>query len=201
MKHVFISYQSESADFVHVLTHRLKEQNYEIWWDDVISPGEEWRREIDDAIRDCWAVIVVMTPKARDSEYVTYEWSVAIGREKHVIPIILQSTPVHPRLEVHQNLDFTNVKVRPWDRLFKRLEIFYSAKDILIAGEENPNDIQKRESRLLEQGYISRENLVEPLADLLEAEIINIRTLQIFMQHKLILPEDILKIREKAGKI
>jgi HEAT repeat protein len=65
---------------------------------------------------------VVMTPKAKESEYVTYEWAFAWGAGVRVIPILLKPTELHPRLEALQYLDFTNRMARPWDKLIEALQ-------------------------------------------------------------------------------
>ncbi len=74
---------------------------------------------IDLAIKDAFALIVIMTPEAKASEYVTYEWAFAWGVGVKVIPIMLKTTPLHPRLEALQYLDFTVPKSRPWERLIE----------------------------------------------------------------------------------
>lgn len=77
---------------------------------------------IDLAIKDAFALIVIMTPEAKASEYVTYEWAFAWGVGVKVIPIMLKTTPLHPRLEALQYLDFTNLKTRPWERLIEEVK-------------------------------------------------------------------------------
>lgn len=48
----------------------------------------------------------------------TYEWTFALGVDVKVIPILLEPTPLHPRLEVLQHLDFSiHRSARPWDKL------------------------------------------------------------------------------------
>ncbi len=91
--------------------------------DSDIAPGKDWRDEIDNAIRSALAVIVIMSPQARASEYVTYEWAFAWGAGIPVIPIMLKPTELHPRLEALQYLDFTarDPADRPWGKLFRRL--------------------------------------------------------------------------------
>jgi hypothetical protein len=66
-------------------------------------------------------LIVVVTPSAKASEYVTYEWAFAWGVGVKVIPVLLEPTPLHPRLEVLQYLDFSIRSARPWDKLLARL--------------------------------------------------------------------------------
>lgn len=62
-----------------------------------------------------------MSPEARASEYVTYEWAFAWGCSKKIIPLMLRETSLHPRLATLQYLDFSNRLSRPWDRLYKAL--------------------------------------------------------------------------------
>jgi TIR domain len=72
---------------------------------------------IDLAIKNACALVAIMTPEAKSSEYVTYEWAFAWGAGIRVIPVILRQTLLHPRLEALQYLDFTNTNPRPWARL------------------------------------------------------------------------------------
>jgi hypothetical protein len=80
-----------------------------------------WRRGIDDAIKGAFVLTVVMTPEAKASEYVTYEWAFAWGAGVKVIPLLLKRTQLHPRLESLQYLEFTNRHTRPWDALIALL--------------------------------------------------------------------------------
>jgi HEAT repeat protein len=64
-----------------------------------------------------------MSPAAKRSEYVTYEWAFAVGAKIQVIPLIYKSTPLHPRLEALQHLNFTNRDARPWEKLFEELNL------------------------------------------------------------------------------
>ena len=118
MGHVFISYKHEDGDFAEVLINRLEKAGFETWADnDRLHAGEDWRAEIDQAIKSAFALIVIMTPEARSSEYVTYEWAFAWGAGVKVIPVLYKDTKLHPRLEALQYLNFTSRTVRPWDVL------------------------------------------------------------------------------------
>jgi hypothetical protein len=109
------------------LISKLKKEGFAAWADSVISAGEEWRTAIDLAIRDSFALIAVMTPEAKASEYVTYEWAFAWGVGIRVIPVMLRWTELHPRLEGLQYLDFTSHTVRPWARLMEEVRNAASA--------------------------------------------------------------------------
>lgn len=121
MPHVFISYRNEDIDFAENVISRLERAGFTAWIDSEIGAGEEWRTAIDLAVRDALALVVIMTPEAKTSEYVTYEWAFALGAHVKVIPIVLKPTTLHPRLGVLQHLDFTNPRNRPWERLIEEV--------------------------------------------------------------------------------
>jgi hypothetical protein len=55
---------------------RLEKEGIKGWIDtERLRAGEDWRKEIDDTIKESLALVVIMTPEARKSEYVTYEWA------------------------------------------------------------------------------------------------------------------------------
>lgn len=122
MAYVFVSYARVNADFVEILKNRLKEAGFEVWIDsEHLRAGDDWREGIDTAIRESMAMIAVMSPEAYESKYVTYEWAFAHGIGIKVIPVMLQKTDLHPRMDVWQYLDFTHRQGRPWPELIGRL--------------------------------------------------------------------------------
>jgi hypothetical protein len=108
MNHVFVSYKHSDLSFVQRLTFELEKADILVWSDVNIQVGEEWRVSIDDAIKKSYALIVAMTPEARLSEYVTYEWSYAMGLGIPVLTVLLEKTDLHPKLRPLQYLDYTD---------------------------------------------------------------------------------------------
>jgi tetratricopeptide (TPR) repeat protein len=124
-KHVFISYKHDDNDFAENVIHRIKAEGFITWIDsDNLHPGEDWREGIDQAIQQAFALIVIMSPAAKASEYITYEWAYAWGRGIRVIPLMYKHTDLHPRLKSLQYLDFTNCYTshRPWHKLIDVLK-------------------------------------------------------------------------------
>jgi len=118
----FITHAHEDGDFAELLQGRIEKEGHLAWIDtERLLVGTDWRQEIDQNIKASAAVLVVMSPEAKASEYVTYEWAFAWGVGVTVIPLMLKPTPLHPRLETLQFLDFTNRAARPWDKLMKAL--------------------------------------------------------------------------------
>lgn len=123
MTHIFLSYSHQDRHFVIDLELLIEEAGFEIWTDLELSPGENWKTGIDGAIERSFAVIVIMTPAARHSEYVTYEWAYALGYGITVIPILLQDTQLHPKLDDLHYIDFTEDITTPLKSLLKRLAV------------------------------------------------------------------------------
>ena len=120
---VFISHDHDDADFAELLKLRLEKEGIACWIDsERLKVGQNWREEIDKAIEQSRAVVAVMTPEARRSEYVTYEWAFAWGKGKQIFPIMLKQTQLHPRLESLQYLNFTNHPTRPWSELVSSIK-------------------------------------------------------------------------------
>lgn len=129
----FISHSKDDGDFAENLKFKFEKEGFFGWIDtDVLEAGMDWRQEIDDAILGSIAVILVLSPESKKSEYVTYEWAFALGSGLRIVPLMLKDTPIHPRLEIFQYLDFTNRRARPWSRLMSLLRE-------LSNGKESPN--------------------------------------------------------------
>lgn len=123
MSHIFISYSQADSDFSEILHNKLEQNGFTIWRDVAgLRAGDEWRKGIDEAIRQASALIVVMTPEAKASEYVTYEWAFAWGAGVKLIPLLLKQTELHPRLGSLQHLEFMHRQARPWAALIELLK-------------------------------------------------------------------------------
>lgn len=123
MPKVFISYSRRDADFAEVLRLRLREAGFDSWIDlEGLLAGKEWCQEIDQAIRDSTALILILTPVSRASDYVAYEWAFALGAGVEVIPLLLTATDLPPRLAALQHLDFREHASRPWPNLLSALQ-------------------------------------------------------------------------------
>jgi len=134
-QHVFVAYKHEEKAFVDMLIRQVQMAGFQVWVDaEQLRAGENWREEINFAIKDAFALVVVITPDAKLSEYVTYEWAFAQGAGVKVIPIMLHQTfKLHPQMELLQYLDFTDQARPPWDKLIRRL--------FEIQGENQPHTV------------------------------------------------------------
>jgi len=123
MKHIFVSYAHEDMVFARQLRSRLRESG-RIPWQDLrnLRGGDHWQVKIDEALKKAEALVVVMSPQATKSPYVTYEWAFALGAGVPVIPVVVKKrTALHPRLTYIQYIDFTTGQGTPWVDLRKAL--------------------------------------------------------------------------------
>ncbi len=150
-KHVFLSYAREDKDFAHELRRRLQDSQISAWQDSSdIRVGYDYQDEIDNALRSASALIVIMTPNATKSEFVTYEWAFAIGAGVRVIPVVRGVTNLHPRLAAIQFIDFTEPK--PWVRLREALP-FATRKRRASPGITARFEINDQEPQTAAKGY------------------------------------------------
>jgi hypothetical protein len=195
MAKVFISYSSGDSDFVKLARSQLQQQGIEVWLDqDDIRAGDSWRESIDEGISSSDAVIVVLSPRSSTSSYVTYEWAYALGKGAKVIPVQIEPTEVHERVETLQYLDFTDPRTRQWEKLFDAivhrdrgaLDIFlrdfpssymsdlHEARELWLVGVSLRDTVSRLQSvleRKLKRGHSLRVLLAEPLASVVEPAV------------------------------
>ena len=166
MKHVFISYKRDDGDFAARLKDKIDAAGFATWMDLGLTAGQDWGDEIDQAIRESLALVVVMTPEAKASDYITYEWSFAFGVGVKVVPVLLKPTKLHPRLERLHYLDFINLTVRPWDDLIRAIQ--GNVSEINTSTSHGPQEvpvfIRKAISSLNDINPVERHNAVETLS-------------------------------------
>ncbi len=60
--YIFVSYAHEDGDDVFPEIQLLKDQGFNIWYDEGISPGSEWHQELADRIDDSSLFLYFITP-------------------------------------------------------------------------------------------------------------------------------------------
>lgn len=86
---VFISYSRRDSEFVTRLAADLDRQVAGVWFDQSdILPGQKWREQLMDGIRQCKALVLVVSPDAVKSQYVREEVGLAQSLGKTIIPIL-----------------------------------------------------------------------------------------------------------------
>lgn len=159
MEPFFISYQRKSKAFAVELCDRLGAAGINCWMDTKIKPSEPWKPAIDTAIKESVGVILIVTLDALKSQYVTYEWSFALGLGKKIIPIVLEEPDptnkkhpqIHPKLADIQHKKYAVTDNQFWDELKNELNLLigkeYIAPEIRDAEMDLlGHDLSKRKS-------------------------------------------------------
>jgi hypothetical protein len=127
MSVVFISYSRKDAEIADEIRDMLVK--YEIAaitpWQDTkdIRGGERWHLEIDRAIQDSFAMLVICTENSKISPNVTYEWALALGINNiAVMPIYFDKVDerVPVQLKTHEGFNYNDGAF--WSRLVSRLQ-------------------------------------------------------------------------------
>lgn len=110
MSHLYIAYSVRDKAQFAALRDVLQKAGYTVWMDKNPRPDADWKPEVDSAIYQATAIIVIVTPNATESHYVTYEWSLALGMGKRIIPIFYhpprdRGMRAHPRLRTVEGFD------------------------------------------------------------------------------------------------
>lgn len=117
---IFISYSHQDSDYAEALAEALEEVGFSAWIDDAIDYGERWFTTITQAIRECVAVTVIMTPEAEQSEWVEREILIAQREKKPILPLLLRGKEF-ALLITMQYVDVTDSEMPP-RRFYQMLE-------------------------------------------------------------------------------
>ncbi len=105
---LFISYSHDDVDFARRLRDELRRWQHDTWLDyDNIAQGAYWPDAIDDGLRECDAVIGVMTAESVASRNVKNEWDWALTNGKPLLLVLLRPCEIPHRYVSINYLDFT----------------------------------------------------------------------------------------------
>jgi adenylate cyclase len=106
MAKVFISYSREDLDRAKSLSEALGLHGHEVWWDRHIEGGSRFVNEIDRALKDAAAIIVLWSEASVASAWVQDE--AAEGRETgRLVPVLIQSCKPPLGFRQYQSIDLT----------------------------------------------------------------------------------------------
>jgi hypothetical protein len=91
---VFISYARNDDQIADEVTRLLKESGLNVWVDESIKIGTNWREKIDDALEKSDYIISLLTTKSYSSDYVRKELDHALFNNKYknnFLPVLIGS--------------------------------------------------------------------------------------------------------------
>ena len=89
-RYIFVSYAHADKELVFPEIIRFQEMGYNIWYDEEITPGNEWKHHITDRLMHCDLFIIFITNRSANSKNCRKEFYCALNNNKHVIPFYLE---------------------------------------------------------------------------------------------------------------
>ena len=89
-RYIFVSYAHADKEQVFPEIIRFQEMGYNIWYDEEITPGNEWKQHITDRLIHCDLFIIFITNRSANSKNCRKEFYCALNNNKHVIPFYLE---------------------------------------------------------------------------------------------------------------
>ena len=86
--HIFISYKHSDKEVAHRVRKELQRQGNKVWIDTQITPGEDWKGEIANAIKGSVCVVFLASKEALESRYCREEILFASSINKPVFTLL-----------------------------------------------------------------------------------------------------------------
>lgn len=131
MKRIFISYSRNDERFARQLAGSLTDIGAEVWIDvKSIPAGEKWSTAIQNGLRDCDVMILILTPSSTASVNVEEEWQYFRDNLKPIFPILLEKTGAHYQIS---RLQYINFLEQPYETAFNQLHGQLLTKGVQLA--------------------------------------------------------------------
>ncbi|GIK63615.1 MAG: hypothetical protein BroJett018_14090 [Chloroflexota bacterium] len=113
--HIFLSYSREDILIVNLIRDDFEKEGFTVWTDQHIKPGDSsWIKQIQKAIEDSGCVVVIMTPEAKNSEWVEKEIEYAQALDRPIIPLLARgnkATAVPVAIITSQHIDIKENRI------------------------------------------------------------------------------------------
>jgi uncharacterized protein (DUF952 family) len=121
---IFISYSHRDQDFIRAqLVPDLRRRQIDVYFDEHLRAGEDWREQLAHAIRNTDALVLVMSPPAVISPEVAWEVEQARAAGKPVLPVMYAACEVPEALKAVQYVDIQGDYADGVFRLARDLEL------------------------------------------------------------------------------
>ncbi|WP_114954257.1 TIR domain-containing protein [Sphingosinicella terrae] len=143
--HVFVSHSSDNRELANELAAFLERRGIRIWIAPRdVRPGMDYSEELQRAIEECAAFVVLVTDMANKSPYVRAETEMAFSTHKPIFPVRTSNIQPAPGLAFflkirHWTDAFGNLRADNLDRLVRELQ---TAAGVTAPAAATPPPIQ-----------------------------------------------------------
>jgi len=139
-EHIFLSYSRMDTKFANRIASDLRDRGFEVWMDQSHIPGgKHWDNDIEEALKNAFVVVLIVSPSSATSENVKDEIAFAKRKHVHIIPLVHEEaeTPLGwDRLQwieinknYHQGLDELLASIKGEPSLKKEIQASKSWKN------------------------------------------------------------------------
>ena len=133
---IFISYSRRDDETMRKIAFFLRDKGFKVWVDnEKLIPGTPaWEESIENAIKNAFAVIVILSPDSKNSEWVRREITYSDQFSKRVFPVLAKGTedaslPI--RLITRQYVDFRDDEEAGLNELMAAITFYIDQKKTL----------------------------------------------------------------------
>lgn len=150
---VFMSYSRKDEDVMRLIAKFLRAQGIKVWVDnEKLIPGTPvWEDEVEKAIKGAAAIVVILSPDSKNSEWVKRETSLADQHRKRIFPVLVrgdEDTSITLRLINRQYVDIREMKEKSLKSLSDALSFYINElmlQEQKASAESRQNSIPQSE--------------------------------------------------------
>lgn len=98
--YLFVCYAHDQRDLVLREIEWLREQGFEVWFDEAIEAGQRWSEDLALAIEGCGAMLFFMSPRSLSSRYCLDEIHFALECGRPIVPVEVEPSELTPGLRL-----------------------------------------------------------------------------------------------------
>lgn len=106
-KRVFISFKTEEKHHALIFRKALEEVGYLVWLQVDLQCGHEWHGEIDKALNEAGAIVVLWSPASHNSQWVRHEASQAMAMDRYA-PVRIEEVKIDNPYSRRQAVDIND---------------------------------------------------------------------------------------------
>lgn len=100
---MFVAYSRKDSDTCRKIVGELRSQGLNVFYDQYIQGGEEWRDMLAWNIKNCSVLMVLFTGNSKNSPQVRKEVNLATSHSKSIIPVMVENVTLEGGLELELN--------------------------------------------------------------------------------------------------
>jgi len=101
--YIFVCYAHEDKEIVYPEIQWIHEQTVNIWYDEGISAGKNWRAEIGLSLERATRVLFYISEPSLKSDHCNREINFALDEGKEIVPVYLEDVALTPDLKIGLN--------------------------------------------------------------------------------------------------